>query len=91
MGKVFKTLLADQNELQVTVLLLTFFWWYGASGESEKEQKYLYDNAFKPELLLYKKDEMLNYLTENRVVCYDEDVDVIRYIKTFLYKNKITL
>lgn len=91
LGMAFKKLLVENTELQITVLLLTFFYWYGVSGDDEREQKYLYDKAFPIELLLYKKQEILNYLTNNRVLCYDDPVDNYKYITTFLYKNKITL
>lgn len=83
-GKVMKSLISTHTEKQIAILLLTYFNWYGGSGDNEKENKYLSDKGFPVTLLPSKIDILVAYLTNNIGVCYDKQEDVDKYfIRSF--------
>lgn len=79
-GKAMKTLLENNTEQQIAVLLLTFFNWHGGSGDNPKENKYLSDNGFPPYLMINKIDIFIAYLTNNIGLCYTDPNDIERYV-----------
>lgn len=78
-GKAMKTLHENNTEQQIAILLLTYFNWYGGSGDDAKENKYLSDKGFPPYLMINKIDIFVAYLTNNIGLCYTDESKVEEY------------
>lgn len=64
-GKAVNKILAEHTEMQVAVLIHTYYHWYGGSGNDQKEHNYLVDAGFPIEMILNKVGIMVAYLTNN--------------------------
>ncbi len=82
-AKIMKGLLVYHNEYQIAVLLLTFFNWYGASGNDEREYLYLSNKGFPIEFLPNKVDIMVAHLTNVHRLVYNSEKE----IKSFAVKH----
>lgn len=78
-GKAIKSLLIDHSEMQIAVLLYTYFHWYGGDGRNENEHMFISNAGFPIEMMVKKTDLMVAYLVNNQSLAYDDSVAVKQY------------
>lgn len=78
-GKAVNKVLAEHTEMQVAVLIHTYYHWYGGSGNDQKEHNYLVDAGFPIEMILNKVGIMIAYLTNNIGLDYTDPEKVKAY------------
>lgn len=79
-GKMIKTLVSNNTEYQVALLLLTHFNWRGATGTDDKEYMFLSSKGFPLELLPNKINIYIAYLTNVIGLDYNNEDSVKEYV-----------
>lgn len=61
-GKAMKGLLESFTEIQITILMDTYFDWMGVSGDSQKDNDFLAGNGFSVEIMSKRVDILIAYV-----------------------------
>ncbi len=62
LGKAFKKLLETFTEIQIAILMDTYFDWMGVTGDNQKDNDFLAGNGFSVELLAKRVDILIAYV-----------------------------
>lgn len=80
LGKSLNKLTKDGfTEIQIAVLIYTFFHWHGGGGDDKREHTFLSNSGFPIEMMLKKVDIMIAYLTNNIGIEYTNVESVRKY------------